>query len=89
MDGRQGMGAQAPDGMAPEAVGQPAAGRVALEDISGDFLTPTDFAAWSDISRNSAYELLRQDPYRQAVRRFGRQIRISKKALARIIEEAS
>lgn len=63
--------------------------RIALDDIDGDFLTHREFMTWSGLSKNAAYEVLRQDPYRHAVRRFGRQIRISKKALVRIIEEAS
>lgn len=63
--------------------------RVGLDDIDGDFLTHGEFMIWSGLSRNGAYEVLRQDPFRQAVRRFGRQIRISKKALVRIVDGAS
>jgi hypothetical protein len=63
--------------------------RIALDDVGGDFLTHKEFVAWSGLSRNAAYEVLRQEPYRQAVRRFGRQIRISKKALSKVIEEGS
>ena len=63
--------------------------RIGLEQIPGDWLTHKDFVAWSGLSKNAAYEVLRQDPYRQAVRRFGRQLRISKKALAKIMEEES
>ena len=63
--------------------------RIGLEQIPGDWLTHKDFVAWSGLSKNAAYEVLRQDPYRQAVCHFGRQIRISKKALARIVEGAS
>ena len=62
---------------------------ISLDEIPGDWVTHRQFAAWSGLSRNAAYEVLRQEPYRQAVRRFGRQIRISKKALARIMEETS
>ena len=47
--------------------------RIGLEQIPGDWLTHKDFVAWSGLSKNAAYEVLRQDPYRQAVRRFGRQ----------------
>jgi len=39
--------------------------------------------------QDAGYELLRQDPFRQAVHRFGRQIRISKKALVQIMDGAS
>jgi hypothetical protein len=60
--------------------------RFGLDQIPGDFLTPREFSTWCDVSKNAGYELLRQDPYRQAVRHFGRQIRISKKALAQIME---
>lgn len=63
--------------------------RVGLEQIPGDFLTPREFSTWCGVSKNAGYELLRQDPYRQAVRHFGRQIRISKKALERIMRGAS
>ena len=59
--------------------------RIALDDIGGDFLTHMEFMAWSGLSRNAAYEALRQDPFRAHVRLFGRQIRISKRALARLI----
>ena len=62
--------------------------RISLDEIEGDFLTPWQFSTWCGVSKNGGYELLRQDPYRQAVRHFGRQIRVSKKALARIVEEA-
>ena len=63
--------------------------RIGLEQIPGDLPTPKEFAGWSGLSRNAAYEVLRQEPYRQAVRRFGRQIRVSKKALAQIVEGTS
>lgn len=63
--------------------------RIALDDIGGDFLTHGEFMTWSGLSRNAAYEVLRQDPFRQAVRRFGRQIRISKKVLLRIMDGES
>jgi len=63
--------------------------RLSLDDIPGDFLTHRQFAAWSGLSKNAAYEALRQEPFRQAVRHFGRQIRVSKKALARIVDGVS
>ena len=63
--------------------------RISLDDIPGDWVTVAEFAAWSDISRNSAYELLRQDPLRRHVERFGRMIRIRKAALMRLMRGAS
>lgn len=62
---------------------------VSLEDFAGDWLTHKEFMAWSGLSKNAAYEVLRHDPFRKAVRRFGRQIRISKRALAQIMEVES
>jgi len=62
------------------------ASRIRLEDIHGDWATPKDFMAWSGLSRNAAYEALRQDPLRQHVVRFGRQIRIPKRALKQLMD---
>ena len=58
--------------------------RIALDDVPGDWLTVAEYAAWAGVSRNAAYEALRQEPMRAHVRRFGRQIRISKQALVRL-----
>jgi len=89
MDERQETGAGALVGTAGEVASQPVARRLALEEIHGDWLTAAEFAAWSGISRNSAYELLRQDPLRQHVQRFGRMIRVRKAALMRLVEARS
>jgi len=63
--------------------------RIGLEEIPGDWLTVAEFARWSGLSRNAAYELLRQDPLRKHVERFGRMIRIRKAALMRLMRGAS
>lgn len=60
--------------------------RIGLDEIPGDFATHKDFMAWSGLSKNAAYEALRQDPLRKHVVRFGRQIRIPKKVLARLMD---
>ena len=60
--------------------------RIRLEDIHGDWATPKDFMAWSGLSRNAAYEALRRDPLREHVVRFGRQIRIPKRALKQLMD---
>ena len=60
--------------------------RVSLDEIHGDWLTVAELSAWTGLSKNAAYELCRQDPMRGLVVRFGRQIRIPKKALARLMD---
>jgi hypothetical protein len=90
MDERQVTGRTAPVETHEGRESRPAAGRrLALDEIRADWLTVAEFAAWSGVSRNSAYEVLRQDPMRAHVQHFGRQIRISKKALARLVDGAS
>ena len=63
--------------------------RISLEEIPGDWFTVADLASWAGISKNSAYELCRQDPLRQYVVRMGRAVRIPKKALARLVDGES
>ena len=59
--------------------------RVSLDEIHGDWVTVAELSAWTGLSKNATYEICRQDPLREHVVRFGRQIRIPKKALARLI----
>jgi hypothetical protein len=63
--------------------------RISLNEIDGDWVTVRELAAWSGLSDNAAYELCRQDPLRQHVVHFGRQIRLPKKALVRLMDGAS
>lgn len=80
----------------PEDAGPPLEGvqivlplRISLNDVEGDWLTVRELADWAGLSRNATYELCRQDPMRGLVVRFGRQIRISKTALARLVDGVS
>ena len=60
--------------------------RVSLDEIHGDWLTVAELSAWTGLSKNAAYELCRQDPMRGLVVRFGRQIRIPKRALKQLMD---
>lgn len=80
----------------PEDAGPPLEGvqivlplRISLNDVEGDWLTVRELADWAGLSKNATYEICRQDPLREHVVRFGRQIRIPKKALARLMDGGS
>ena len=63
--------------------------RVSLDEIQGDWVTVAELSSWTGLSKNATYEICRQEPLRGLVVRFGRQIRIPKKALARLMEDDS
>ena len=60
--------------------------RVSLDEIHGDWVTVAELSAWTGLSKNATYELCRQDPMRGLVVRFGRQIRIPKRALKQLMD---
>ena len=63
--------------------------RVSLDEIQGDWVTVAELSSWTGLSKNAAYEICRQEPLRGLVVRFGRQIRIPKAALARLMDGES
>ena len=63
--------------------------RIGLEEISGDLATVQDICDWTGASKNTVYEWCRSGCLRDDVVRFGRQIRIPKKALAKMVEGES
>ena len=60
--------------------------RVSLGEIHGDWVTVAELSAWTGLSKNATYELCRQDPMRGLVVRFGRQIRVPKRALKQLMD---
>ena len=60
--------------------------RVSLDEIHGDWVTVAELSAWTGLSKNATYELCRQDPMRGLVVRFGRQIRVPKRALKQLMD---
>jgi len=63
--------------------------RISLDEIPGDLATVKDICDWTGASKNTVYEWCRSGLLRGEVVRFGRQIRIPKRALARLLEEDS
>jgi len=60
--------------------------RVSLDEIHGDWVTVAELSSWTGLSKNATYEICRQEPLRGLVVRFGRQIRIPKKALRQLMD---
>jgi len=60
--------------------------RLSLDEIHGDWVTVAELSAWTGLSKNAAYEICRQEPLRGLVVRFGRQIRIPKRALKQLMD---
>lgn len=63
--------------------------RISLDEIPGDLATVKDICAWTGASKNTVYEWCRSGCLRDDVVRFGRQIRIPKKALTKMMEGES
>ena len=63
--------------------------RISLEEISGDWATVPEICAWTGASRNTVYEWCRSGALRDDVVRFGRQIRIPKRALKELMDGES
>jgi len=60
-------------------------GRISLEEIPGDWATVSDIVAWLGVGESTVYEWCRSGVLGEEVVRFGRQIRIPKKSLARLL----
>ena len=63
--------------------------RIGLEEICGDFATVEDICDWTGASKNTVYEWCRSGLLRDDVIHFGRQIRVPKLALARLMDGES
>jgi excisionase family DNA binding protein len=60
--------------------------RITLDEIAGDWATVQEVCAWTGASKNTVYEWCRSGLLRDDVVYFGRQLRIPKKALARLMD---
>ena len=60
--------------------------RISLDDITGDWATVREICDWTGASKNTVYEWCRSGLLRGDVVHFGRQIRVRKTALARLMD---
>ena len=59
--------------------------RLSLDEIHGDLMTVDELCRWAGCSKGTGYELCRSGLLREHVIRIGRQIRLPKKVVARLM----
>ena len=59
--------------------------RISLDEIPGDLMTVDELCRWAGCAKGTGYELCRSGLLREHVIRIGRQIRLPKKVVARLM----